>query len=67
VTTEVIWICGEGLCFDNATHECAVIGGPTLHFCAKHAARLVEQAREAGISARIAMTPPIDESKGGDP
>jgi hypothetical protein len=60
----VVQLCGEGLCYDEATHECAVLGGPTLHFCAEHAKKMVAAAREAGVAARIEMRPPVDAEAG---
>lgn len=58
--TIAIWICGEPLCFDEATHTCAVIGGPTLHFCGDHARKMVAAAFEAGVAAKIEMSPPVE-------
>lgn len=59
------WICEEGLCYDEATHECTVLGGPTLHLCAEHAKKMVAAAREAGVAAKIEMRPPVERA--GDP
>lgn len=61
--TIATWICGEALCYDEATHTCAVIGGPELHFCADHAKKMVEAAREAGVASKITMRPPVPESE----
>ncbi len=54
-----VWLCGENLCTETATHTCHVIGGPTLHFCGEHARRMVAAAEEAGVRAKIDMHPPI--------
>ena len=52
-------LCGEGLCFEHASHSCHVIGGPVLFFCKPHAEKMQAAAREAGIASRIAIHPPI--------